>query len=257
MGDNRPQKYMTFYQHTDGFGSQYQHIIATLLYCFNNGIQFVYNPIQYIEHNYDKDPDYINKLETLMNLRSHYINIGDTILQGNPIEYLKDAKALLDRNIYNYDMDKCLAPIREMFWANKDKKSVFCSGKIHVAIHIRRMNEYDKTLQRAYEEIFRFNSCDGYYLHIMDRIRQEHGERGELQFHVYSQGEMADFECYCAPDTILHINENICDTFTQMVAADIIMTSFSSLSYVAALLGEGTVYFHPFWHQPRAHWIRI
>ena len=250
-------KYMSFYQHTDGFGSQYQHIIATLLYCFNFGYQFVYNPIEYIEHNYDNDTEYIYKLETLMNLKSHYINIRDPCLDGKHIEYLMNAKAILDRNIYNYDMDKCLAPIREMFWANKDKTSVFCSGKIHVAIHIRRMNEYDKTLQRAHEEIFRFNSRDSYYLHIMERIRQEHGHRGELQFHVYSQGDPEDFECYIAPDTILHINENICDTFTQMVGADIIMTSFSSLSYVAALLSEGTVYFHPFWHQPRGHWIRI
>jgi hypothetical protein len=259
MGDKTEHNYITFYLHNDGFGSQYQHIIATMLYCFNNGYQFVYNPIKYIEHNYNKDSNYVSKMEKLMNINSLYPSIYDEKFNGKEIGTFVDAKSSLDLNIEYYTTPQCMLPIRQLFWANKDKSSVFGNnGKINVAIHIRRMNEYDKTLERAHEEIFRFNSRDSYYMSIIERIRKEHGgKEKELLFHIYSQGNIIDFTCFIAKDTVLHIDEDLYDTFTQMVAADIIMTSFSSLSYVAALLNEGIVYFHPFWHKPKKEWIII
>lgn len=259
MEDTANIRYATFYLHNDGFGSQYQHIIATLLYCFNNGLQFLYNPIQYIEHNYDKDENYINKLEKLMNINSVYPSVTNIEFQNKSIYYLMNSKQYLDENINEYTTNICMAPIRELFWANKNKSIVFGNnGKLNIAIHIRRMNEYDKTLERAYEEIFRFNSRDSYYISIIEMIRKEYGgKEKELLFHIYSQGNICDFDCYKSDDTVLHINEDLCDTFTQMVAADIIMTSFSSLSYVAALLNEGIVYFHPFWHKAKREWIKV
>ena len=56
-------------------------------------------------------------------------------------------------------------------------------------------------------------------------------------------------------NTFFHLNEDICETFTGLVASDILVTSASSLSYIAAFLTEGIVYYQPFWHPPASKWI--
>ena len=38
----------------DGFGSQYQKIIQTYIYCKMNSLPFAYTPLKDVEHNYNK-----------------------------------------------------------------------------------------------------------------------------------------------------------------------------------------------------------
>ena len=78
-----------------------------------------------------------------------------------------------------------------------------------------------------------------------------------MLFHIYSQGEDKNFEVFKANDTIFHINEDIYSTFISMVVADILVTSASSLSYIAALISDGEIYYKKFWHNPRKEWIKF
>jgi hypothetical protein len=244
----------------DGFGSQFQNIIGLLLIAYTDGYEFVYNPITKIEHNYDNDPDYINKIEDLMNIKPYFKLIGDPELVGKPMTFYTNENAMtpkytLDSNIDHYANPDALNKIRTMFWANKERSAVFTdTNKIHVAIHIRRMNQHDVTLD--YVDPLRISTGNDYYLRIMEWIRWEYGSR-DIQFHIYSQGDVADYACFVSPDTELHINTDLCKSFIEMVAADILVTAFSSLSYVAGLLSEGKVYYHNFWHKPRSSWIII
>jgi len=54
---------------------------------------------------------------------------------------------------------------------------------------------------------------------------------------------------------VFHLNENLFDTFTGLVAAEILVTSRSSFSYSAAILSDGEIYYQPFWHPPGEKWI--
>ena len=54
---------------------------------------------------------------------------------------------------------------------------------------------------------------------------------------------------------MLHLNDDVDNSFIGMVAADILVTSPSSLSYVAALISDGEIWYKPFWHPPLKHWI--
>jgi hypothetical protein len=106
----------------------------------------------------------------------------------------------------------------------------------------------------------RVGTPNEYYLNIMKIIRNNHyfnKNTKPLLFHIYSQGESYLFEQFISEDTILHINTDMFSSFTEMVAADILVTSFSSFSYIAAFLNSGTIYYHPFWHPPRKSWINI
>ena len=70
--------YITFRETTDGFGSQFQKFLFGIPYIEMNDNIFVYTPIKKMDHNYDNDPLFIEKIENLMNIKNNYLNINDT-----------------------------------------------------------------------------------------------------------------------------------------------------------------------------------
>ena len=259
----KPKTYISNGLLGDGLGSQFQHIISVLLIAMKENCEFIYNPIQRIQHNYDNDPLYIQKVEELMNIRPFFDNIeeGNKNLPDDLIYCDMDAKYYIDKNIDAYATTEAMTEVRNMFWENKIKYKTEKKEHKIVAAHIRRINEIDKTL--PYLEPERFTTTYDYYINIMKKILQEHvlcekTKEDVLEFHIYSQGNIEDFDDFlCIPNLILHINENVFSTFIDLVQADILITSFSSFSYTAALLNENTIYYHKFWHEPMKHWKQI
>jgi hypothetical protein len=68
-------QFYTSIKSKDGFGAQYQRIIQTYIYCKINNLNFAYNPLTIVEHNYNNDITYNDKLEKLMNLKDNIENI--------------------------------------------------------------------------------------------------------------------------------------------------------------------------------------
>ena len=89
-------------------------------------------------------------------------------------------------------------------------------------------------------------------MNIINDIRSKYNN---LKFHIYSQGILDSFKCFESDDTVLHINEDLFSTYTGLVAGNILVTSASSLSYSAALISDGIIYYLPFWHPPLNNWI--
>ena len=87
--------YYTNISYDDGFGSQYQKIIQTYIYCKMNNLNFAYFPLKYIEHNYNNDEEYSNKLENVMNLKND-INNQFPFNNSKPKNY-KTKTALLQK----------------------------------------------------------------------------------------------------------------------------------------------------------------
>jgi hypothetical protein len=208
-----------------------------------------------MEHNYHNDPVFMERIENLMNIAPYFKPFGDESLNDAFITiYDMTAKYVIDNNVDFYATDEYLNRIKEMFWANKDRTNLFNNnGKTNVAVHVRRPNIVDNRVLGS-------DTPDDFYLNAIQRIRNEYSElsqNGNLVFHIYSQGSLDLFQSYIADDTELHIDEEIEPTFISMVAADMLITSFSSLSYIAGFLSDGIIYYHPFWHPPRNNWIRL
>lgn len=240
---------ITYIPTVEGLGAQYQRIIGNYLYSINHGLSFVYTPFTSanvtFHHNYANDVSYASKLDALINLKDTIPTTDqrlDTVDFAIICKYFEDnIDALCSTNEMKF--------IKNCFWKNKNKPSIFDNGKINVAVHIRRTNLYDTR-----------KSDSPYLLHkkIMKHIRDEYKKeacQSDVQFHIYSQGDISYFKEYDNSDIVFHLNEDICDSFTEMVAADILITSASSLSYVAALLSDNIVYYVPFWHKPKKDWI--
>ena len=225
---------------SDGFGAQYQEIICAIVYAEMNGRIFHYNPIKNIEHNYDQDPGFLNKISDLMNLQNGYPAINE------------NCQKLDMRTNYDYfenNIDFCLKSdsfnkIKRLFHENKEK-DFFKNGKINIAVHVRRPNLNDCRSEGT-------DTPDTYYLNIINHIRKKYTGK-DILFHIYSQG---DLQPYISEDTILHKDEDMFTTFKGLVAADVLVTSASSFSYVAALLNNREIYYKPFWHKPSINWIQ-
>lgn len=238
--------YTTFRDRTDGFGGQFQTIIESIVISECNNQTYLHNTIKKMDHNYENDPDFLNKIENLMNLKDNFELVENNsdkninILDNSIINFF-------EKNIDYYIESEPLKKLKNIFWQNKIKR--FDKNKLNISVHIRRPNIADIRIEGT-------DTPDKYYLDIMRHLRQLYYDK-DILFHIYSQGNICNFEIYKNNDVILYINENMFDTFISLVEADILVMSSSSFSYSAALLNDGIVYYLPFWHAACKKWIKL
>lgn len=228
----------------DGFGAQYQRIIQTYIYCKLHKLNFLYRPFEFIEHNYNNDGDFIKKMETFINLKNNILNIINNDI--NSIDYGSVVMKYCESNIDTLCASEHLEFIKKCFWEHKDK-NVFNNNKVNIAVHIRRPNPHDSRIYGA-------DTPNSYYLNIMNVIRAKY-QNNNLQFHIYSQGNIENFKIFQENDVEFHLDEDVSKSFLELVAANILVISPSSFSYCAALLSDGEIYYKQFWHNPRKEWI--
>lgn len=287
-----PQKkrYFSTIPFDDGFGAQYQRFIWTCIYAEEcEESVFVYRSPIKIAHNYNDDPQFITKLEELMNMKPNYLNYDRAI---NPEYGHDDVNEILTPDFYdvfNYvekNMDSCMksnsmARIKEHYWSNKDRVSerirlyripeshacekvaVLATDPVkythHLSVHIRRPN-CDDTRPNGGEEY-----TNEYYIRSLLNIRETYLNRdskNRIQYHIYSQGTEDKFADLCkhaiiGDDIMMHLNDTNEDTFIGMTLADILVTSASSYSYTAAFLCDGDIYYTEFWHKPCSWWNKL
>ena len=228
------------YNGNDGFGSQYHKIVVTYIYCTLHNRCFRYTPLTFVEHN---DPEYIPKLEDLMNLKDYIPNITSD-MQVHNLPYHCNYDNMIGRMAESDAMQF----VKLCFWKNKSR-DFFKNQKINVAVHIRRENAHDNGRSG-----FRVTTPNSYYLNVMNMIRKKYRN---VFFHIYSQGVLSQFSELEQTDVAFHLNEDIITTFIGMVAAECLVLSPSSFSYIAALLSDGEIYYKPFSHKPLKNWVVI
>lgn len=241
--------YYTSILSKDGFGAQYQRIISTYIYCNMNNIPFAYSSFNYIEHNYNNDTHFNNKIERLINLENEIVNAKD-IQNVRELDFGKIVLPFFEKNIDLCCSSIYMDNIKKLYWKNKNK-NYYNNNKFNIAIHIRRENLHD--YGNAGERV---TTPNNHYLNTISVIRQKHTDK-DLEFHIYSQGKLDNFTEFVNNDTLLHINDDLIETFMGMVAANCLVTSKSSLSYVAGLISDGEIYYTRFWHGPKKNWIVI
>ena len=165
--------YATCINTMDGFGSQYRTYIQSILLTEEKQRTYVYSPPTKVEHNYNLDPQFIDKVESLMNLKGNYMSIDDPQLVKNKhllhVFTPKEVKSLFEQHIDELCNSPSLRKIQRIFWDNKDKSyfqnlDTKCKHKrLHVAIHIRRPNIEDNRILGA-------NVPFSYYIRRMREI---------------------------------------------------------------------------------------
>jgi hypothetical protein len=243
---NIGKQFVSINKRGDGFGAQFQHIIFGIIYAELNQLQFLHHKIEDIEHNYNNNPKFIDNINDLMNIHNEYLTISYQDIHKSSLVELREIYYFVEMNL---DKSNNLYKIKNCFWSNKNKSNIFNNNKLNIAVHIRRLNSHDNRIEGT-------NTDYNYYLKVINYIREKYlFENKELLFHIYSQGNIQNFNCFQQNDVVFHLDEDLSKTFIELVGADILITSASSLSYSAALLTDGEVYYLPFWHKPMKNWI--
>ena len=241
--------FSTVEERCDGFGAQFQTMIYCILIAENSGKKYIHTPIKSMEHNYENDPNFLLNVDNFMNLKNNYDCIENPYdvkkCEILSTRYLID---LFESNINFYLNSDSLKNIKNVFWMNKNR-NFFNNNKINIAVHIRRPNIHDTRIEGA-------DTPMEYYFNIINTIKEKYINNDKsLLFHIYSQNDISDYDNFDKTNIQFHLNENMFDSFIGMVAADILVTSRSSLSYTAAILSDGEIYYTPFWHPPGEKWI--
>lgn len=229
----------------DGFGAQYQTLIYSAIYADLHDMEFVYTPFAKMEHNYDNDPDFLAKKEWLINFKSNF----KTDYQDLPTLNWGEMIQFFESNLQRCRTSNALKKLKQMFRANKETNHYRTQNHLNIVIHLRRPNPHDNRIYGA-------DISDEVYLSIVNRLRKLYKDQNPI-FHIHSQGKPENFVKFHMADVILHLNDSVEDSFTQMVLADILVTTRSSLSYAAGILCEGTVYYISFWHPPLPGWTPV
>jgi len=243
IAKNKCSTFVTNINVQDGFGSQFQNIIASVFYAEANNVPFFYTPFTSMEHNYHNDPDFLQKKEHLINFLGNFELSTDVKCDLK----INSAKDFMDKNIQLFESSNTIRKIKEIFRSNKNREDFFSSEQFHIAVHIRRPNPHDSRIEGT-------NMADELFLEIINSLRNVYKEKKPI-FHIFSQGNLDQFNAFIQPDIKLHLNDDIEFTFSAMVLADALVTSPSSLSYTAALISNGDIYYSPFWHSPLSSWV--
>jgi hypothetical protein len=259
--------YYTNELRSDGFGSNYQTLLFTILFvelCCNG--EFVYTKPDLKTIYADEADEY----EDIMNLSKAFKNITDLsntdVVQTVPIWQAYSMEQHLDSCLASHTMKK----IRGLFKQNKFT-SVFDDKYNHVAIHIRRPSMHpnidiwangegwDKGAQSLHDLMNitpRFTS-DDYFNSVINHIRNTYTSKPNL-FHIISEGKIEDFNNIKGGDIIFHLNDSVKDSYVYMVMSNMFVMSHSSFSYVAGLLNENVVFYkRGFSHTKPNHWLSI
>lgn len=231
----------------DGFGENLKFIIYSIIYSEFVKKEFHYTPFtSLLEHNYDNDPDFLDKKEKMINLIKHYPLI--THVQKYDVPDRLFLLHFFENNIEFCSKSKELQNLKTIININSSEK---LKGRLYkyVGVHIRRMNQLDTAKTKYYKEIPGTDVPNYIYQDIINQIKHIYPT---YKIHIYSQGIESDFQF--GDNVILYLNESIEDTFSDLVSANILVVAPSSLSYSAALLSKGIVYTINCCNKPLPHW---
>lgn len=235
----------------DGFGENFKFIIYSILFAEYSGECFHYTCLtDIIGHNYFNDINYIKKLEKLINISNNYI-IADSTMNNYQAPGKFDLLYFFENCVDFFLQSTSLKKLKTIFRdANKNN---FDKSFFNIAVHIRRLNIHDSQIIHLRKNpIPGTDISNEVYVDIIKKLKHTYKNS---KIHVYSQGNKKDFDF--DNDIILHLNENLEDTFTDLVYADLLVIAPSSFSYSAALLSDGIIYYTKSYHTPLPGWTMV
>jgi len=176
-------------------------------------------------------------------------------------------------DIFPYYLDKMRPQLHDWYEATP-KPLLKKTNSFQVAIHVRRgelhLWESNRMLPNAYylkiiHELKKIIPADAeFHIHSEGNVTTDQGKEEIANAQLYSK-YMDDkskivrknrdhFEDFIREGCILHINEDIFETFHRCVSSDIYVMSKSALSYVMGVYAKGIVLYQPFWHSPLPSW---
>jgi hypothetical protein len=258
--------FFTYNTKEDGMGSQYQRIIGIMALAKRYDATYVHTQIEQMEHLPNKE--YLDRIEQYFQIGKHYPSVKDfkydlEVLVEMPDEsellYLNECaegsddnvlvkisfpQTLIDKNPGWYDA--ILPQLREI--KQQLILSHFKPGRTNVAIHIRRGDVDNIEHPTRFTPIEVYANIIDHFLKAIPNVNicifSEENEKNRNEFKILKEKNHVQ----------VLVNLDMLNTFEHLVCADLLITSRSSFSYIAALLNPNRIIYMDFWHPPLERW---
>lgn len=234
-----------------GAGAQVQRILSLFLIAKQYNLGYVHT--RFITREHDFTEEVLARFNNLFELSAYNKKDFDEIVR---VEHFTDTVLSYIQNNPQPDKDILLViPGAHLFidinhWLLDDPYPVRFSwvedtlnAETQIAFHIRRGYDVSPTINAD-----RFVEVS-VYLNYMKELRTILTK--PYKFHILSKKEIRpELENVAIEnDTVLHIEDDVINTFKFLVNCDVLFTGPSSFSYSAAMLRrKGVVLYNPFWH---------
>jgi hypothetical protein len=258
--------YITCRGKKDGIGAQTQAVLSTLLFAHDMGIRYVHTPFVSIEHGSKDDAGWAQQWEEFFSFGLDEIALSNVRDLGVRCIKLTDCRNVGGAKDALFVIPHChayadLFPNRYRALRaslsrkyHHSPKNIYAShrsdGVLNVAVHIRRG---DVSSEGEFSDRYTHNQLILSVLRRVNRLLEGMGTR--VRYNIYSQGNVEEFSFLAELPVAFYLNHCLFTTFHNMVEADILFMSKSSLSYSIAVFSQGVKIYEPFWHPPLKDWI--
>lgn len=252
--------YLTYVPYIDGMGAQYQRVIGLIALAYAHECTYVHTSVNQMDH---VTPAEVIEIEHFLQINSYYnkanikfdveYNIKSEEVECSILHFksqsntsnillkIHNCLAILDANTQLYN--KVMPMLRNI---NQCRDLIhFNKNVINIAVHIRRgdvsnVKNSDRYLPTSY------------FKTIIDKLLVQFSGANVCIFTEITPENRDEFNIFTNIKIIS--GGDVLITFEHLSKADILITSKSSFSYVAALYNENTVLYTNFWHKPLPHW---
>jgi hypothetical protein len=234
-----PHYYTIRSQFHDGFGSQYHGIMSGIAYAKSKGFIYVHSPFVDMQHKHHGVD--VNKMNEFIGIKTtpmaEEVSNVEVAPSSEEVHYSdKPSK---------YYTKEVIQTIKDFYYSTEKPRI----ENNDIAIHVRR-GDVSHEINSSSD---RYTSNEDYNK-ILLMLRREYPT---YNITVHSQGNLEDFSDLVGDNITYKLNEDLRQTFHSLVTAKVLVMAKSSLSYSAAILNEGTVYYQDFWHKPLDGWKNV
>ena len=249
--ETRPILGVTCRGKTDGGGAQIHAIMSAQIFARTMGVPYFHTALRLVEHAPADPQQWAEEWEHAFGLANGYappdasaaiVSVDDFIngYDGPP--------PILEREHYHEfchaDPDQYLA-LRDEFRSSCRLVRNDRPSRPVAAVHIRRGDIAQETSEFAHRLTSNENNAAA--------IKQIQKNWPGIDVRIFSQGEPDDFSDL-PEGCSLYLDTDVFETLGELINADVLVTAWSSFSYIAGLLSRGTVIYQPAWHKPLSSW---
>ncbi len=250
---------------SDGVGAQAMAKFSAMCLAEAYQLDYIHTPFTTLAHAESPMAEWVSSWETLLRLSEYPAGPLDPQTRVCGIEsYVSNAQSWNDwacvsaRHFHAFCQlapqygERVAQKIQTIYW--RDAPASHPGGPLNLCIHVRRGDVRPDDSETAH----RFTSHSEivtlleWILPMMRQLRRP------LRLHLYSNGKLADFEDFPDfPELKYHLDTSALETFRSLAAADLLITTRSDFSHLAAIYCRGIVFCDPRHRSPLPGWLHI
>ena len=249
---------MAEFAYREGAGSQASLMMAALNFARVLGVAWRHTPFVPVDHGGPEVARLTESWEAFFNLGSGELLASEAsgeVVNFGPatafhlLNLFVDlrGKVLPDNSLIPLLDPSVRQEFRRKYRANKPPPSPRGTGRLVVAVHVRRHIEGDADHPYAMDMVRMART-----LEAVEAVLRMAGRAWEVRLH--SQGAPEEFSAFARPGVTLFLDTDPMKSLADLIDADVAILSRGSFSYAAGILTEGIVIADPY-YPPQDGWL--